>query len=93
MNVCPYLDANIFVSFLSDSVNPVSATRSPLSWKQESEKGNQSHVPAKSLDNVRYSQCKMGRIILELILSSTSAAGIVTHFRNMGGDMHIFTAR
>lgn len=93
MNVYPYLNANLFVSFLSDSVNPVSATRSLLSWKQESEKGDQSHVPAKSLDTVRYSQCKMGRIILELILSGASAAGIVTHFRNMGRGMAYIHSR
>lgn len=81
MNIYPYLNANLCVSFHSDSVNPVSATRSVLSWKQESEKGDQSRVPAKTLDIVRYSQCKMGRIILELTLSGASAAGIVTHLQ------------
>lgn len=51
-----------------------------LSGKQESEKGDQPDVPAKSLDIVRYSQCEMGKIILKVILICASAAGIVTQF-------------
>lgn len=64
-----------------------------LPWKQESEKEDQSHVPAKRLDIVRYSQHKMGRIILELILRPASAAGIVTQVSGMWEEVwHIFTA-